>query len=50
MDAVGLGDVIEILRILSGIEPAYQGKDINGDGKFGLEEAIYILQKIAELR
>jgi len=50
MDAVGLGDVIEILRILSRIDPAYQGKDINGDGKFGLEEVIYILQKIAGLR
>jgi hypothetical protein len=24
--------------------------DVNGDGKVGMEEAIYILQKVSELR
>jgi len=26
------------------------GVDVNGDGKIGLEEAIYILQDVSELR
>ena len=46
----GLADVIQLLRILCGIDATYQWQDVNNDGKFGLEEAIYILQVVAGLR
>ncbi len=48
----GLTDVITLLRILSGISVSNPASvsDVNGDGKFGLEEVIYILQKVAGLR
>ena len=48
----GLKDVIAILELLtgSGNGDAYSGTDINGDGKIGLEELIYVMQRIAGLR
>jgi hypothetical protein len=51
-----LSGVITVLRILSGVSPALPGfsqevgGDISGDGKAGLEEIIYILQKVAGIR
>ena len=46
-----LSDVIAYLRILVGLSPSgYMNLDINNDGKIGLEEVIYVLQKIAGLR
>jgi hypothetical protein len=47
-----LADAINVLRILAGISvsPVNTGADVNGDGKIGMEEEIYILQKIAGLR
>jgi hypothetical protein len=49
---VGLSDAIIALRILAGISVTETGnlKDINGDGKIGMEEAVYILQYVAGLR
>ncbi len=41
-----------VLQFLTGV-PYYSTfcfSDINGDGKIGLEEAVYILQKLAEIR
>ena len=46
-----LYDVILCLQILSGISPAvpvYTDADINNDNKLGIEEAIYLLQKISQ--
>jgi sugar lactone lactonase YvrE len=51
-----LSGVITVLRILSGISPVLPGfsqevgGDISGDGKAGVEEVVYILQKVAEMR
>jgi len=53
LSGTSLSDVIVILRIVSGISPngtICSGADKNGDGKFSLEEAIYILQVVAGLR
>ncbi len=49
---VSLSDVIIVLRILAGISVTETGnlKDINGDGKIGMEEAVYVLQYVAGLR
>ncbi len=50
---IDLADAIVTLQICSGITPAtffMKEADINGDEKIGIEEAIYILQKISELR
>lgn len=55
---VNLDDAITALQVLSGvngsgqIRPDYvtSGADVNGDSRVGLEEAIYILQKISGLR
>lgn len=51
--AVGLADAILALQIAAGISPPstiYKEADLNGDGKIGIIEAIYILQKTAGLR
>ncbi len=46
-----LADVIMALRVLAGITDLNVViADLNGDGKIGLEEVIYILQKAAGLR
>ena len=48
----GLKDVIAILALLTGDGDggAYSGADIDGDGKIGLEELIYVIQRIADLK
>ena len=40
------------MQILSGITPVNLGKtyDISGDNKIGMEEAIFILQKVGGVR
>ncbi|MCP4106501.1 MAG: VCBS repeat-containing protein [Desulfobacteraceae bacterium] len=50
--AVNLPDAILALKIVAGFSPENinMGADINKDSKIGLEEAIYILQVISELR
>ncbi|RZB30233.1 MAG: hypothetical protein SRB1_02513 [Desulfobacteraceae bacterium Eth-SRB1] len=50
---INLTDVILVLQIISGIEPAegiYEEADVNGDDKIGLAEIIYICQVLAGLR
>jgi hypothetical protein len=50
---VDLEDAILVFEIMSGRTPAvsiFNTADINQDGKIGMQEAIYILQKIAQLR
>jgi YD repeat-containing protein len=50
---VNLADVIYALQVLSGITPSspvYKEADLNADGKIGLEEVVYILQNVSELR
>ncbi len=50
---VNLADAIIVLKALTGIEPAtvfYLSADVNEDGKIGMEEFIFILQKVANLR
>ena len=52
-EAVSLKDAILVLQILSGNAPShivYKESDLNGDGKLGIEEVIYILQKVSGLR
>jgi hypothetical protein len=50
---ISLANIILILRVISGLAPSLddltQG-DVNGDGRIGLEEAIYMLQKAAGAR
>ena len=55
--AVNLADAILVLNVIGGLNPAgiradyaTSGTDVNGDNKIGLAEAIYILQKVAEMR
>ncbi|MFH1481828.1 MAG: right-handed parallel beta-helix repeat-containing protein, partial [Pseudomonadota bacterium] len=50
---VGLTDAIIAMQIISGITPAqtaYKDADVNGDGTIGVEEVIYVLQKMAGIR
>lgn len=50
---VDLYDLIIATKIISGIatgQDVHQGADINSDNKIGLEEAIYILQKVARIK
>ncbi len=51
-DVATLADAILALKVLAGIGPSHSIEitDINNDGKIGLEEVIYILQKISGLR
>ena len=47
-----LRDAILTLQILSnmspaGVRPDASAADVNGDGKLGIPEAIYIFQKVA---
>jgi hypothetical protein len=54
VDNPTLADVILVLQIMAGFKPAVIGIaapiDVNGDGKIGLPEVIYILQKAAGIR
>ena len=46
-------DAILCMKVVCGIDPGvalYAGADVNQDKKLGLEEAMYILQKISGLR
>ena len=45
-----LVDAIDILGILTGMEPAISYSDVDGDSKIGLAEVAYILQGVAGLR
>ena len=48
---LGLRDVISILRLLVDIRsPVTPSVDINDDGKLGMQEVIYIMQRLAGLR
>ena len=50
---IDLRDAILAIKIVSGISPTqiiYDAADANGDGKIGLEEAIYALQVVAGLK
>lgn len=47
---IDLVDSIIALQIVAGIIPSqtvHTGADVNGDGKIGMAEVIYILQKVA---
>lgn len=52
--AVDLSDAILALQVGTGITPSSttirKEADVNSDGKIGLEEVIYILQKVSGLR
>ncbi|MCX5846568.1 MAG: hypothetical protein NTW12_09490 [Deltaproteobacteria bacterium] len=50
---ITLADAIMTMQVLSGITPnqsIVQSAEVNSDGKIGMPEAIYILQKAADLR
>lgn len=50
---IDLKDAILACHITSEVtpaEPGYKDSDVNGDGKIGIEDAIYVLQSVAELR
>ena len=50
---IDLIDAILALRVLAGIEPSsiiHKGADVNGNGKLGMEETIFILQTVSGLR
>ncbi len=52
-DIVDLKDVISALKMMAGIQVAEEiskAADINGDGRIGLEEAVYIIQCSAGLK
>jgi hypothetical protein len=50
---VNLSDAISVLGFMAGVQPSgnlYTEADANGDDKIGVEEVLYILQKLAGLR
>ena len=50
---VNLADAILAIKVVAGQvvnSQVYRDADVNGDGKIGMAEAIYILQKAAGLR
>lgn len=49
-DDYSLADAVSVLKIVCGISADAAGSDADGDGKIGLEDAVYVLQKLAELR
>ena len=52
-NSVNLADTIMSLQITSGItpnQPVFSSAEVSGDGKIGLPESIYILQKVAGVR
>ncbi len=55
--SIDLADAILALQVMTGMTPsgivsnyALSGADVNGDGKIGKEEVIYILQKVCGVR
>jgi len=52
MDNVNLKDAILALKVVTGIDnvEVFADADVNNDGKIGIQEAIYILQVVAEIR
>ena len=47
-----LADAILALQIAAGMDPSqniYKSADVNGDGKIGIEEAVYVLEKVVGL-
>jgi hypothetical protein len=56
-DLINLADAILALKVLSGQDPVgirsdftASGADVGGNLKIGLEEVVYILQKVGEIR
>ena len=50
---IDLVDAILALRVLAGIESSstmHKGGDVNGNGKLGMEETIFILQTVSRVR
>ena len=49
---IDLRDAILVLQGLASINVGYLNTevDLNGDGKIGIEEVIYIFQKVSKLR
>ncbi|MCP4107750.1 MAG: hypothetical protein GY749_19760 [Desulfobacteraceae bacterium] len=49
---INLSDAVLVLKVVCGMKPAgiNIGADINKDGKIGLQEAVFIIQKVSELR
>jgi hypothetical protein len=50
---VDLADAISIMKMFAGMDPSstlYRQADLNRDNKIGLEEVIYVLQKLGGLR
>jgi len=47
-----LADAIVVLKVVAGLNPpnVFASADVNGDNRIGLEEVIYVLQKVAGLR
>jgi len=57
LNGVTLADAILALKVISGLSPAgiranyaSSGADVNGDGKIGMAEVLYILQIVAGMR
>ncbi len=51
INSIDIKDAILALQIIAGMNPAVNiADDVNNDNKIGLDEAIYILQKISGLR
>jgi len=47
----GLNDVIAILKLMTGYhDGAFSSVDINADGKIGMPELIYVMQRLTGLR
>jgi hypothetical protein len=48
-----LADAILALQVTRGVtpsQPVFKDTDVNGDGKIGIEEAVYIREKVAGVR
>jgi hypothetical protein len=45
-----LNNAISLLRIIAKLDNSFDYDDINGDGKAGMEEVLFLLQNAAELR
>lgn len=52
MDDVNLKDAILSLKVITGIDndEVFADADVNNDGRIGIQEAVYILQVVAEIR